>query len=432
MKKTITKHQDLSQPQAKPEKENLRQGDLSQVFQVLAPVEYPSAQEIQVERNKFIRLIAKNEPIPVSLPLFTRIKKMTRQIMPHNSDGYKTPRKERYVMSTALIRIMVITSIIFTMATGTFASALTSLPDSPLYDAKMTMEQVGLNLLHDPAKIAQKHLALAQNRVKEMVKQSQQGDVPEQGTLERLQQHLAYALHYAAQVQGDGMQSILAQAQTMAQNQIQTLAQVQTQLGENPADPIGIALQLMNQFMFQLQFGLADSAGFRYQHQNAPDMASLDVVEADCTPIGDEHKYSQTSSDGSAGPGPQFRNPDCDNCEPLGDEHKYGQDTQSSISSDADCQDCVPLGDENKYGPQPSQPGPGEPGGNPDCPDCDPDGDKNQYGPQPTEPPGSGGQGGNPDCPNCDCPDCPDCPNCDCSDCPICNPDGDQNQNGKN
>ena len=57
------------------------------------------------------------------------------------------------------------------------------------------------------------------------------------------------------------------------------------------------------------------------------------------------------------------------------------------------CDDCQPQGDQHQYGPQPEQPGPGQPGGNPDgtCDDCQPQGDQHQYGPQPEQP------GGNPD-----------------------------------
>ncbi len=66
---------------------------------------------------------------------------------------------------------------------------------------------------------------------------------------------------------------------------------------------------------------------------------------------------------------------------------------------DGTCTDCTPAGDENQYGPQPSQPGPGEPGGNPDgtCTDCTPEGDQHQYGSQPDQPAGTPTS-----CPNCE------------------------------
>ena len=401
------------------QKDFKHQIDVTKILKILEPVDYPAPQEMEVERNKFISLISQNQAKTVSLPLVKRIKQMTRQVLNPRPLGYDNTRKERFVMSTALVRIILISSIIFSLTTGVFAFALTSLPDSPLYDAKLAMENASLRIMDDPAKLAIKHMTLAQNRVKEMVKQTQQGDVPDGGTLEQLQQHLVYALHYAAQVQGDGMGAIMVQAQNMAQNQIQTLSQVQTQAGGDAEGPIGMALQLMNQFMFQLQFGLGNPGEFKNQYQGQPDVANLEfkLLDCDCTPIGDENKYGQQSDGQGASPGQKYGNPDCDCCEPTGDEYKHGQ-TDTSADAEVkdtsqDCQDCVPAGDENKYGPQPDQPGPGGPGGNPDCTNCDPDGDQNQNGPQPPEPPGTGGPGGNPDCTNCD-------------------PDGDENQYGKN
>lgn len=376
------------------QKDYKHQIDIPKILEILEPVEYPTPQEIETERRKYISLISRIETKPVSLPLVKRIKQMTRQVLYPKLLGTNNTRKERFVMSTALMRILLISGIIFSLTTGAFAFTLTSLPDSPLYDAKLAIENASLSLMDDPAKIAIKHLELAQNRIQEMVKQAQQGDIPDEGALEQMQQHVVYALHFAAQVQGDEMQLILNQAQNMAQNQIQSLAQIQAQAGGNEEGPIGIAAQIMNQFMFQLTFGLGNPEQFKHQYQGTPDIANLEfkVIEGDCTPIGDENKYGPQAD--QPGSGQQYGNPDCDCCEPIGDEHKYGQtDTSGDIKDGAqDCQDCVPAGDENHYGPQPDQPGPGEPGGNPDCTSCDPDGDQNQNGPQP---PGSGGPGGN-------------------------------------
>ena len=395
--------------------------DLPNILNLLEPVEYPPAHEIEAERNKFISFLYQTEAKPVSLPLVKRIKRMTRQIFPTMQMVMDNARKESSIMKTVLVRIVIISCVIFSLTTGALAVSVNSLPDSPLYDAKLALENAGLSLIGDPAKLANKHMELAHNRIKEMVKQANQGETPDGGTLNHLQQHLMYALHYAAQVQAGEMQGVLNQVQTQAQNQIQTLAQVQAQKGGAGEGPIGMANQLMNQFMFQLAYGLGNPEAFRHHYQGGSDVASLEFIEpeGDCTPIGDENKYGQTSDEGNAGPGPQFRN-DCGDCDPVGDEHKYGQtDSSSELLKDAgDCEDCIPEGDEHHYGPQPGQPGPGEPGGNPDCPDCEPDGDKNQYGGPPSDPPGNG-----------DC-DCPDCPNCD-PDCPDCDPAGDENKYGK-
>ena len=389
--------------------------DLPKILNLLEPVEYPPAHEIEAERIKFISLISQSEPKPVSLPLVERIKRMTRQIQLPWHPATNENRKERYVMKTVLVRIFIISCVMLSLTSGALAASLNSLPNSPFYDAKLALENAGLSLIGDPAKLAIKHMELANNRIKEMVKQTNQGEIPDGGTLQHLQQHLMYALHYTAQVQAGEMQGVLNQVQTQAQNQIQTLAQVQAQKGGDGEGPIGLATQMMTQFMYQLEFGQGNPEAFRHHYQNGSDVAGLEFIEleGDCTPIGDENKYGQTSEGGPAGPGPQFRN-DCGTCEPVGDEHKYGQtDSSSELLKDAgDCEDCIPDGDEHHYGPQPDQPGPGQPGGNPDCPDCEPDGDKNQYGGPPSDPPGNG-----------DCDGTPDCPDCV--------PDGDENKYGK-
>ncbi len=406
--------------------------NLPNLLKVLEPVEYPAAHEIEAERNKFISFISQIETKPVSLPLVKRIKRMTRQIFPPMQLVRNDIRKESSIMKTVLVRIFIISCVIFSLTSGALAFSLNSLPDSPLYDAKLALENAGLSLIGDPAKLANKHMELAHNRIKEMVKQANQGETPDGGSLNHLQQHLMYALHYAAQVQAGEMQGVLNQVQTQAQNQIQTLAQVQAQTGGAGEGPIGMANQLMHQFMNQLQIGQENPEAFRHHYQGGTDVASLEFIalEGDCDPVGDENKYGQTSDGGSAGPGEyQFRN-DCGDCDPVGDEHKYGQTDRSSefVNEAGDCEECIPDGDEHHYGPQPDQPGPGQPGGNPDCPDCDPEGDKNQYGEPPSDPPPGHGDGdGDPDCPNCDCPGCP---NCD-PDCPDCDPAGDENKYGK-
>jgi len=425
--------------------------DIAQVLKALEPVVYPQPQEIEEERTVFTSLVEQNFPAPVSLPLVKRIKQLTEKILPRFTNRQPTPRKERFVMSTALTRIFLIAGIIFSLATGTIVSAYTSLPDSPLYDAKLAMEQVSLNLMDDPAKLAIRHMALAHNRVKEMAQLSQQGEIPDGGTVHRLKQNLAYALHYAAQVQGDGMGPILAQAQTMAQNQIQALNQVQAQVGGNPDGPIGMALKFMHQFMFQLQLGVEDPVGFRYMHQNQANQASLDAAQAESGTDTEGHGQSGEMN----GPGERYGNDDCDVCEPVGDAHKWGQDTVSTTSQE--CTDCTPAGGQDGQGNKNSHQyrqeggtnGPGEPGGpnpdcdcpdcpncdcpNPDCPNCNTDAEET----------GDGVQNGNANGPGVPNPDCEDCPNCDCPnpDCPNCNPDcpdcntepdetGDGEQNG--
>jgi len=398
--------------------------DFPNILKLLEPVEYPATHEIEAERNKFISYIYQTEANPVSLPLVKRIKQLTRPMFQPMHVARNNLRKESSIMKTAFVRIFIISCVIFSLTSGALAISLNSLPDSPLYAAKLALENASLSIIGDPAKLANKHMERANNRIEEMVKQANLGETPDGDTLNHLQQHLMYALHYAAKVEAGEMQGVLNQIQTKAQNQIQTLALVQTQKGGDSQGPIGLATQMMNQFMFQLQYGQENPEAFKNHYQGGSDVASLEFIqlEGDCTPVGDENKYGQMSDEGSAGPGPYFRN-DCDNCVPIGDEHKYGQTNSSSeyVKDAGDCEECIPDGDEHQYGTQPGQPGPGEPGGNEDCTNCEPECDNNQYSGPPSDPPtGYGNCDGDPDCPNCDCPDCPNCDH-----------DGDKNQNEK-
>jgi hypothetical protein len=194
-------------------------------------------------------------------------------------------------------------------------------------------------------------------------------------------------------------------------NQHLALAQKRTQeltrlarAGEVPGESVRMRIEENLNAALQLcmQLGEGDRQGSLVQAQNmiqaqirelnrvraqatVPTQGSLDqtiammeaaLIQVNALSMGSNKPEGQTQP----GPGEPGGNPDClsINCEPVGDQHQYG--------------------------PQPEQPGPGETGGDPDCPSegCEPTGDQHQYGPQP-ELPGPGVPGGNPDCPSEGC-----------------------------
>ena len=334
-------------------------------------------------------------------------------------------------MSVLLVKATLIISVVFGSAGGAAALAANSLPDSPLYPAKLAMEQTRLNATSDPAEQAALYMSLAGVRVQEMERMALVGKMVDEATALRLQTHLNQAFQLAAQLPDGDMLSFLAQAEQTIQNQEQALNQVQTRVAEPSQEPLRQAIRLLTRARQEVVAGLQDPQTFRWRHtENRPPEApaqpailpvpggNQDCPAGDCEPLGDQQRYGPPPD--QPGPGGPGGNPDCPtgDCEPVGDQHRYnpqpGQPGPGAPGGNPDCPegDCEPVGDHNQYGPQPDRPGPGEPGGNPDpCTDCVPEGDQHQNGPQPDQP-GPGEPGGNPD------------------PCTDCEPEGDQHQNG--
>jgi len=413
----------------------------------IQPVEMPSIDAMQSDRNAFLQEITQSESLTVSPGLLTRIKGWSGSLIRWPKINLPYIRKEKWIMSTVLARAVLVIGLLFGATSGVFAMADNSLPNEPMYGAKLAMEQVRLNMASDPAGIATQHMLMAKNRAQEIIRLAQKGTPPDTGTMTRLEYHLNKALQFTAQLGNDGeMLGLLTQTRAMVQEQVQAMNRIQTKGKDSLHEPLQLTLQLLNQFQYRLEAGLQDPQGFRWQYQHGQ-YGNPDCPSDNCIPAGDEHKYGQSEENPPGQPG---GNPDCpsDDCVPAGDEHKYGQSEENppgQPGGNPDClsDDCVPVGDENMYG-QSEDGAPRGPGGNPDCPncpcdDCEPAGDQNQYGQNGGDPPGQ--PGGNPDCP---CEDCvpegdgnqygpgggdapgqpggnPDCPSGDCT------PAGDQN-----
>ena len=298
------------------------------VLKSIDAVELPSDAAMQSDRNAFLQKIAQSEKSTVSPGLLTRIKGWNGSLIRWPQINLPYVRKEKWNMSAVLARVVLVFGLLFGATGGAYAMADNSLPNEPMYGAKLAMEQFQLGLVSDPAKVATQNLSMAQNRAQEIVRLAQKGTLPDAGTMTRLETHLNAALQLAAQLGNDGaMLGVLTQAQTMAQEQVQAMNRIQAAENAPVQEPLQLTMQLLNQFQKRAEAGLQDPQAFRWQYQHGQDPLAL----------------------GQAG-----TNPDC----PLGD--------------------CVPAGDENHYG-QTEEGAPGQPGGNPDCPsaDCVPVGDQN-------------------------------------------------------
>ncbi len=405
----------------------------------LQAVELPAPEVQLADRNEFLGQIAEFRGQAVSLSPLARLKGWIAHSFPWFVSQPSSSRKEQRRMSVLLAKIALVVSLAFGSTGGALAVAADSLPGSPLYPAKLGMEEMRLNLAADPADQAALQLSLAQTRAQEMEQVALAGGVPDEPTLTRLQTHLNAGLSLAAQLPDEAMHGWLIQAQQMIQAQEQALTQTQARVAGPAQEPLQQASRYLHQAGQEVEAGLQDPQTFRWRHgENRPSDVTPQPTPSpvpdptgtpgpatpcpngDCQPVGDQHRYGPQAE--QPGPGAPGGNPDgtCTDCQPVGDENRYGPQPEQpgpgapGGNPDGTCTDCQPAGDQNQYGPQPEQPGPGTPGGNPDgtCTDCQPAGDQNQYGPQ-ADQPGPGAPGGNPD-----------------GTCTDCQPAGDQNQYG--
>ena len=401
--------------------------DAATTLEAIRPVEMPTAQTLLADRDNFLAEITHFEHQAVSPGPLVRLKGWIAHQTPWQVPSLVIPRKEQRRMSALLIKATLIISMAFGSAGGAAALAANSLPESPLYPAKLAMEQTRLSATTDPADKATLHLELTQVRVREMERLALAGEVPDEPIILRLRTHLSQAFHLAAELPDDAMLDTLTQAQQTIQNQERTLEQVQTHAAEPAQESLRQATRMLNQARQEAEAGLQDPHTFRWRHtENRPPEAppqpamvpspggDSECPEGGCEPVGDQHQHGpQPNQPGLGAPG---GNPDCPlgDCEPDGDQHQYGpQAEQPSPDAPGGDTDCPSEGgcdrdrdrdkDQDQIRPH-SGPDPGTPAGNPECisDDCEPDGDQNQYGPQPDQP-GPGTPGGNPDCSAGDC-----------------------------
>jgi uncharacterized membrane protein YgcG len=414
----------------------------------LREVEMPAPERQQADRDRFLSEVARALHQPTPPGLVVRLRRWLAQVFALPAITIPVQRREPRRMNALMLKLVLVATMLFGSAGGTAFATANSLPGSPLYPAKLAVEQARLQVAASPTDQAQLHMILAQVRVQEMEQLAVSGREPGQEVVNQLQQHLDQALKLAAGMPDETMQGTLAQWQQQLQQREQQLQQAESQAPETSQEPLRQAQGMLQQAQQQLQAGLQDAQTFRWQHGYGPqpdesgpetpggpgEGTCVDCEPAgdqhqygsqpdesgpetpggpgegtcdDCVPEGDQHQYgSQPDQPGPGGPGGPADAP-CDDCVPEGDQHQYGSQLDESGPQapggpgDGTCDDCVPEGDQHQYGPQPDQPGPGEPGGavDPPCDDCTPDGDQHQYSSPSTEPGdshsgGSGTDGG--------------------------------------
>jgi hypothetical protein len=364
-----------------------------ETLDLIRPVQMPTEEAIVNDRNAFLGEIVHWQFQAVPLTWLGRLKEW---ITNHRSRlGNRSPwlRKEKPLMNSVLAKFIVIFVLAFVAIGGTAAAAAGSLPDSTLYPVKLVMEDTQLALTQDPAQTVDLYLTFAQERVQEMTQMALNGADPGEATVLRLENHLQNAMAQSAQLSDNtALLTLLEQMQQTVQDQSQMLAQAQLNVSTQTQNRLLQAQTICNQVLAEVETGLQDPTLFRERHtRNRPEAAPPQPEmtprpNSNGTPVNNQHSY-----------GPGDGTPNCADCTPTGNAHQYGpQPTQPGPGQPGGNPNATPqpTGTAYQNGPQPTQPGPGQPGGNPNA-TPQPTGTAYQNGPQPTQS-GPGQPGGNP------------------------------------
>jgi hypothetical protein len=242
-----------------------------------------------VAKETFLQQV-KSMPMPVSQMPNRRLK------------GWKKFFRREHSPMTTILGFVLALVVAFGGAGTTAYAAQDSLPNEPLYPVKEFTEQIRLTLTTDTEAKVHLLLDLTEERVGEMIGLVNQGlDVPEQTQL-RLQDHLELAFTEIAQLGDSALKDALQQVQTMAQNQIKAMEQVQENGSEDlPSEALQNTIKAMNQVRQDAEDGIADPLSFRLRQgsnrpENAPD-------QPDNVPPGKRNDVESPSGEGGAGQG---------------------------------------------------------------------------------------------------------------------------------
>ncbi|MGD8857244.1 MAG: DUF5667 domain-containing protein, partial [Chloroflexota bacterium] len=235
-------------------------------LEALRLVRLPSAESMAADRNAFLAQVTQLQLAPVSASPLARLKGWIVNKMPWTSTMASGSQKESRPMFALALKLGFIITVLAGSLGGTLAVAADSLPDSAVYPLKLAMEQAQLSLRSDPAEQARQYLAMAQERVQETLRLSDEGQAPDDALMARMQTHMRDAYQEIAQVQGQEMSALLTQARTMTQKNSQELAAAQEQAQERVQERLAEASGAMNRWQNEAQKGLEDPASFRYQY----------------------------------------------------------------------------------------------------------------------------------------------------------------------
>jgi hypothetical protein len=179
---------------------------------------------------------------------------------------WMTFRKERFSMISTLTTLLLVFGLVAGGA-GTVYAAQDSLPNESLYPVKTFTEDVRLDLTPDRQAQIELLMSFAQERVEEIASLVDEGSVPPDPVMLRLDRHLQQAIQLAQGVDDESLPQTLSRMQISMMIQEQVLEQAQQHALPDEAPALERA---RNQLRFRLRLvedGLADPPGFRNMNQ---------------------------------------------------------------------------------------------------------------------------------------------------------------------
>jgi hypothetical protein len=213
----------------------------------------------------------------------------------------KERRKEQRWMTgvmklgTALIALILVSGLVF----GAGQVMAGSLPGEPLYNLKLTAEEIRLALTTAPEARADLTLTLAEERIDEVTTLLEQNRPVDDATAARVQQQLEVALETAVQQQNAAAAGTLQQLALAIQQRQRTMEKL---MAESPQPPMRQLLRVMEQVREEAHAGAGDPAGLRQRLRYGMPAVPTVIPSPSHTPVRGEPQ--QTGQPGPQGPQP--------------------------------------------------------------------------------------------------------------------------------
>lgn len=140
----------------------------------------------------------------------------------------KPATRRRFVLKFATA-LLATTLILASVGTGITWAAQDSLPGDALYPAKLTVEDLRLSLVSDPAAETSLALQFVEERVQELQTLAESGQPIPESTVARMQNLLGYALQRASQAPPEEALGLLEQIALRTKTQAQILERLQAE-----------------------------------------------------------------------------------------------------------------------------------------------------------------------------------------------------------
>ncbi len=211
---------------------------------------------------------------------------------------------------TTLISVITILGLLLG-GTGTVYASQDSLPTDVLYPVKVLTEEVRLELAADPQVEMNLLLGYAQRRVDEIAALVEEGVIPPDATMTRLNLQLQQALQLASEMDDAAMTQALLQNQTrlhvMLQNQLQRMENIPAS-GEAELALEQVRIRLEEQLRL-VENGLADPQGFeqtmregaQHRAEGTPPVFEAPMAGETMTPMQGGNRQGHGPSDGMMG-----------------------------------------------------------------------------------------------------------------------------------